>query len=346
MALGSDFDFYGGFGLGGGFGSPGLYQPWQSASQSPYVGFSGFAPDPTQYLPSTLSGYASQFMPELGGISGLGRRLGGDLAQAYQTFRGSDAARAPGGAGGFTEQLLADPNVQRLLEQQEFAQEGAFIEDGLEGVRSLTDIVQEQFGTEGSRLSNIYGQAGIGAEEAEADLRRFLGGDTSAVGDVTSFEMFGGRGKHTRGSREAILAQLLGDELVDVGGGRVFNPFSEEVFGDMYRTTTGTDQLQGTELLRLTGGLLSTQNLDITQGIQQAFGTALDTGADLAFGGKRGYRLTQAIAGQGAPQLGEGQSIAQDQRLQNAIDTWFAGGAGRGFGRGLPSFLQSRVQNA
>jgi hypothetical protein len=140
--------------------------------------------------------------------------------------------------------------------------------------------------------------------------------------------------------RQAVLAQLFGNQLVGVGGGRTFNPFSYENLTDQYKFGAGmSGDLQGGDILRTLGGAMGEQNLGITRDIAGAFQRGLSTGGQ-GFGGERGYRMTQGIAGL-SDILQEGQTLSQNATpwLAQHIDTWRSGGYGGGAGRGLPEQL-------
>ena len=134
--------------------------------------------------------------------------------------------------------------------------------------------------------------------------------------------------------------QLLGDTggLVDVGGGRSFNPYSMDVLSDAYRLDAGGG-LSGHNILNLGGGILSTQDAGITRGVAEALSRAEGGG----FGGHRGYRLQSALGGL-AGVLGEGETFQQaDPNMRGAIDQWYQGLAGGGWGHDMGQWFMGEA---
>lgn len=340
MALGTDYDFYGGFGSGGSYGSPGLYQSWQTSGLGSYLGYSSYQPQ-TSALPATAAGFLQSQIPELSGIQGLGTRLSAGLQEQYANWRGSSAALEAGGGAAFANQLLGNEEIQKLIQEQELAGAGTILGGDVTGAVGLSQFIESQLADESSVIQNIYGGTGAGAGAIERDIRALMEGRESSIGNLTSEQLFGSRGQHTQGSREAVLSRLLGRNLVNFGD-QTFNPFSAEaqLLGQEYRVGLGGSDVQGQDLLRTAAGLLATQDLDITQGLAGAIQRGVQTGAaEQAFGGSRSYRGTQAISGL-ADILGEGAAVQQDDLLRSHIDAWYQGVAGGGFGRGLVDYAR------
>jgi hypothetical protein len=352
MAIGSDVDFFG-FGAGGGYGGgylPSLLQPWQRAGQgqgqSPYVGYSSFVPQ-TSVLPATARGFLEQYIPELGGIENLGGQISGEVQDLFKEFRFGGSARDPGAAQGFVDTLLQREDIQGLLRQTELQEEGAFLRgQNVQGARSLSDIVAAGLADPESQLENLYGTTGFKQEQITEDLRRFAAGEDSGIGNLSSKNLFGSRGQHTEASRMAVLAQLVGGQgPVDIGGGQVFNPYSYDILSDEYRYGTGVGgDIEGHDVLTLGGGILSLQDADISGDVAQKLAAAQLQGGSQAhaFGGKRGYRLAQALENARFG-LQEGQAFGQGGALSSVIDQWYRGHAGSSFGRGLPVALSQAV---
>lgn len=342
MALGSDYGFYGGGGLSD------LLWGGTSSFSSPYSysGYSAYTPSFGSGMPSTIGGFLqSGYIPELAGNRNAAFQLGGDLQSLYSQFLSEGAADPSGFAQGLTQR----EDVQALLRQQEFKGAEAFI-DSDQG-RGLSEIVAELMGDEGSLLSNLYGTAGVGADVASSDIQRLLTGGDSAIGDLAGYEFFGNAGQLTTAGREAVAAQLLGGGggLVSLGGGQAFNPFSGDLLTDEYDFRSGVaGDISGTELLRLSGGLLSKHNLDVTKDIAGAFQTATETGADMGFGGPQGYRLTQNLANYartGAFDPTQGEAYISGQGgFGSLIDQWYGGQTNADWGRGLGWSLGGMIQ--
>lgn len=344
MAIGSDVDFFG-FGAGGGYGGgylPSLLQPWQRAGQgqSPYVGYSSFVPQ-TSMLPATAKGFLEQYIPELGYVENLGGQLSGEVRDLFKEFRFGGGAREPGAAQGFVDTLLQREDIQGLIRQTELQEEGAFLRgQNVQGSRSLSDVVAAGLADPESQLQNLYGATGFKQQQIVEDLRRFAAGEESGIGNVSSEELFGKRFRHTDASRQAVLAQLLGGGgPVDIGGGQTFNPYSLDILSDEYRFGLGrSGDIMGRDVLMLGGGILSLQDADITSDVAQSLSQAQLGGyGGRSFGGERGARLAtglQNISGF----LGE-QDFALQQAggVRSAIDQWYRGQAGSGFGQGLPA---------
>lgn len=345
----TDLNFYGG--LGGFGGNPGVFQPWQmgGGQQSPYLGFSSFAPQQGA-VPATLSGFLQQNIPELSDVRGLSGLLGQDLRQSFSEFRGSERALQQGGSAQFTQELLGREDVQGLLRRSELGGEGAFVQAG-EGAQGLSQLVSGQLGTEGSALRNIYG-GGIGAEAITEDLRRLLTGGQSAIGAESSTLEFGGRGQHTDASRQALAAQLLGGGggggPIDIGGGQAFNPFSQDILSDVYNFDLGQQEASATSRLRLAGGILSTQNRDITSGMAQTIQQAAQGGADLGFGGSYGYQMTSALGNLADPLSRTGGVVRQAGGaggLGSLIDEWYNAAGQGGYRQGLAQNVMGSIVN-
>lgn len=325
----SDYNFYGGNPYSQGYGSYG-YNPYQGGMTDQVPASQPAMASLQQYgvqMPITARGFFDTYLPEVGGAN-----LTKGLRQGYTDFLSSSSAGTLEGVQSYINSLRGNADVQQLARQQDLGYEAAV------GARSdeamdLGDWVTGQLGTKGSQLANLYGGSGFGAEAVTQDLTRFFGGEMSGIGDVADMSMFGKRGLSTDTSRQAVLAQLFGDQQVNIGD-QSFNPFSMDIAKDEYKFGAGKSALQGTDLLRLTGGILSTQNQDITGGVAGAFKRALETGADLGFGGAGGVRMTEAI-GQ-LTGLKENESIQQKGQLGNWIDSWFNQKVG---GKGYFSFL-------
>lgn len=350
MALGSDASFYGSFGLGGGYG--GLFQPWQVGGG----GYSSYQPAVTDLLPSTIGGFARQYVPELAGVGGLTGRFGADLQEQFKNFRfGGDITQQ--GITDFQNQLLQDPRTQQLIQEQELGGQGAFLRDQ-EGARSLSDVITELLGQEGSQLSNIYGGSGFGQEQVLADVQRFIGGEGSALGQLAAHSISGDRttaeaGFHTAGTRQSVLSSLFrGQGLVGLGDGRAFNPFSQDI-PDYGFQAGASGALQGQDLLTVSGGLLSLTDANITGDIASAFRRAQETGASFGVGGGGGGYLWQAIGGLDlAPgeEIGQfattqaGHQAARDtgyRQLGQWIDRWYGGQAGSDFQRSFQGLFDA-----
>lgn len=333
MALGSDYGFYGG-GMGDMlWGGASGFSPFQS-----YAGYSAYTPTLGTGLPTTAAGFLGSYVPELMGLRNLGFQLGGDIQDVYSDWRA-------GGAGdptAFAEELTQREDVQGLLQRQQMAEGTPFIrtEEG----RGLADIVTELMEREGSLLSNVYGAAGVGADVAAEDIRRLLGGGASSIADLAAQEFYGGQGDLTQAGREAVAAQLLGGagSLVGLGGGRAFNPLSGDLLTDEYALSTGAGgALVGDELMRMAGGLMSTQDLDLTGGLLGALGRAKETGSALTFGGSHGYRLPQSLLNYAQAGLLDTSDPTQslisgaNPEFQKYVDQWYSGNTWGGWGRGV-----------
>jgi len=353
MPLGSDAGFYGSFGLGGGYG--GQFQPWQIGQGA--IGNSAYSPQASDFLPSTLGGFAQQYIPELSGMQGLTGRFGGDTQQQFQDFRfGGNVTQK--GIYSFRDQLLQNERTQGLLREQELSGQDAFLRNQ-EGARGLSDVVGELLGQEGSQLGNIYGGSGFGQEAVVGDIERFIGGQGSALGTLSAHSISGdettGEGFHTQGSRSNVLSSLFRDQgLVGLGGGRAFNPFSSDI-PDYGFQAGASGAIQGNDLLTVSGGLLSLTDANITGDIAGAFKRAQETGADFGFGGGGAGHLTQAIGGL---QLGEGEEISQYatneaghqaardtgyRHLGQWVDRWYGGRAGSDFQRSFQGLFNANL---
>jgi hypothetical protein len=333
--------FGGQVGLGGGAGS------------SPYLGASAFVPQSGSLLPASAGAFAQQFVPELAGNFNLPFQLGAGAQEAFTEFRRSPEARDPGAVQTFTEEFRDLPDVQGLIQRQQLEQADPFITGAQTGGRDLAQVVQELFETEGSQLANVFRPTGAGVGAVTEDIRRALTGGDSSLADLAGFSALGNAGQLTGLGNQATVAQLLqgaGPGLIGLGGGQAFNPFSGGLLTDVNPFELGLGgEIQGTELLRLTGGLLSKQDIDITQGVADAFQRSVSTGADLGFGGGQGRRLTQTLANLAPAFTSEGGeaafiSQAQSPTVRNLIDTWYGGGAGGGFGRGIHHDLGRAIQ--
>jgi hypothetical protein len=340
MALGSDAGFYGNFGLGGGYG--GQFQPWQIGQGQ--IGTSAYAPQVSDFLPSTLGGFAQQYIPELAGAKGLSQRFGADLSQQFRDFRfGGDVTQQ--GITQFANQLGQSEIGQRLVQEQEFAQDDPFLR-GQQGARGLSEVVQELLGTEGSQLANIYGGSGFEADAVTRDIRNFIGGQESGLSHLSAHSMSGsittsGSDFHTGGTRQSVLGSLFeGQGLIGLGGGRSFNPYSQDIPGYDFQAGLG-GAIQGNDLLTLSGGVLASQNANITQGVSDAFSRARATGAEFDFGGEGGHRVIGGIADLG---LGEGQYVQQGGDIMNTINRWFGGRFNTHQGRSFGTQLGMNIQ--
>lgn len=347
MAIGSDVDFFG-FGGGGGYGGgylPSLLQPWMNqgqGGQSPYVGYSSFIPQ-TSVIPATAQGFVEQYIPELGYLENLGGQLGSEVKDLFKEFRFGGNASAPGAAQSFADTLLQREDIQGLLERTQLQEEGAFLRSqNVQDATSLADVVTAGLEDPESQLQNLYGTTGFKQEQITEDIRRFASGESSGLGNLSSESMFGARGKHTDASRQAILAQLLGGQggagLVDIGGGQAFNPYSYDILSEEYRFGGGlSGDISGHNVLTLGGGVLATQDADITADVAGALSGA-QLGGDAnarGFGGYRGYRLAQGLQNiQGL--LGEEDFAIQQGGLAGSIDQWYQGLVGKSDFRGLP----------
>jgi hypothetical protein len=334
----TDWSFYGNFGGSSGLLS-GLFQPWQtsSAGLGQYLGNSTFLP--TSQLPLTASGFLRQYVPELGAAQGLGGRLSQEVSDLYGTFRSGAGANDPAQLQQFLNQLTARPDVQGLVQQEELAGESGWLTGQVAGSVGLGDFITGALQNESSQLQNIYGGLGLNPEQIAADISSFAGGGRGGLGALAK-QSLGLSGDLSNYQRQAVLAQLFGNQLVDVGGGRTFNPFSYENLTDQYQLGAGlSGDIGGTDILRVLGNVLGEQDLGINRGIAQAFQRSL-AGGGAAYGGERGYRLTQGVAGL-ADILQEGQVLSQSATpwLGSHIDTWRSGGYGGGAGRGLPEQL-------
>jgi len=322
----TDYDFYGGQagGLGAAlFGGLGF----GPAGYSQYLGTSAYAPNASSLYPLSARNFLSQYLPELGGYVPQG------FSSAYSQFR-----QNPGDVGAFLSPYTQQADVQQAVQREELRGLGQMVQGG-EGTVSLQDYVGQQFGQEGSLIQQLY--APFGQQAASQDILNLLQGGTSALGNLVSKRFFDNR-EVTQAQRYALGAQLLGGAggLVDVGGGQGFNPFSYLNLTDEYQI--GSPSVTGTERLEFGGGLLSTQDLDITQQIGQYFQGALQQGADLNFGGRGGYILTSGLADRA--DLGAGQAVSQSASpLGRWIDQWYSGLAGSGFAPGLANILQPQV---
>ena len=337
MALGSDLDFYGtSYNTGTSGYLSGLLQPWQQSTGS-YLGASSYIPS-AGMLPATPGGFLESYIPELAGLSGLSQAISPEVKQMFSDWRFSADAYSAGSAQNFANTLLQREDVQGLLERARLQSQSAYVRDG--GGQALSGLVSQQFGTEGSLLQRLYSTTGFGEEQVLTDIQRFIAGQESGLGNVSSDIMFGRRGQHTEGSRAALLAQLFGNDtgLIDVGGGRSFNPYSLDILADEYQFNP--QQLSGHNVLTLGGGILSTQDAGITQQVAQALSQAEGAG----FGGKRGYRL-QSSLGRLTGLLGEGEVMQQlDPNMRAVIDQWYQGQAGSGWGRGMGDWFRQEAR--
>jgi len=348
MAIGSDYGFY-----GGGSGLSSLLWGGGGGGLGSYLGYSSYLPSMGTGLPSTVGGFlGAGYIPELAGARNLQFQTGDELQDLYSRFR-SEGGADP---SAFANELLGREDVQGLLERQQYAEGTPYIRT--EQGQGLEDVVSQLLGEEGSLLSNLYGAAGVGAGAATEDIRRLMAGEQSSIGDLAGYNFFGNAGELTGAGREAVAAQLLqgAGGLVNLGGSRAFNPLSGDLLTDEYNFTLGQGgQLGGTELLRLTSGLASMQDLDITSGIAGAFRRAVDTGADLGFGGGGAFNLTQALANLN---LGEGQAVTQYATTQAGhkaaqqtgyrhlgqwIDRLYGGQAGSDFGQDFSRLFQANL---
>lgn len=334
MAYGSDIDFYGNYSSTGGISGylSNLLQPWQQSSG--YLGTSSYVPSAST-LPATATGFLQSYIPELSGLQGLNQQISPEVQDLFKEFRFGGQAFAPGAAQEFANTLLQREDVQELLQRSQYQGEAAYLTGG--GGTSLQQIISQQFDTEGSMLQKLYGSTGFGKGQILTDVQRFIAGQESGLGNVSSDIMFGARGQHTEGSRTAVLAQLFGSDsgLINLGGGRSFNPYSMDVMSDIYRLDV-SGGLTGHNVLNLGGGILSTQDAGITKAVAEALSQAEGAG----FGGRRGYRFQSAL-GELAGVLDEGEEFQQlDPNMRSVIDQWYQGLAGSGWGRGLnPWFM-------
>jgi hypothetical protein len=345
----TDLSFYGNY-LSG-LASPGLYQSWQTVSPTTsYLGASAYQPDLLSLLPATASGFLKSYVPELASAQGLAGSIPQALQEQYQSFLTGGSAYESGAAQNLALQFVQDPVIQKLIQQQELRGESALMSGTEMGnVLSLTEAIQQQMGTSGSRLANIYGGLGLETGQIETDIRNMLSGQWSGLGDVFERLTLGGRGMASTGSRQSLLAQLFGNQMLQLGEGQVFNPFSVEIEPNLYQTQLGRQALQGEELLGLTSGLLSTQNLDITAPLATALQRATQTGAPVSqFGGPAGYRVTSGIADIADLLQQSGGRISQTGgvgALGDLIDLWFKAGLGKSQGRGLYEELQAAARS-
>lgn len=337
----TDYSLYGDLGSNLGLSSFGTYG-LGGGSYLGQLGYSSYVPSFGASAPAGLKGFLETAFPELDLSGRTSGSFSQELRDLYSQFR-----QDPSDYAGFTSGLVNREEIQKLLARSELQGAETFLDAG-EGAMDLQSAVATLLGQEGSQLANLYGGTGVGAEQVAEDIRRLLGGQQSAIGGLLGTEFFGQQGKTTEQSRLAVAAQLLGGAggPISLGSGQAFNPFSDYLLTDEYQLGAGrAGALQGQGLLALTGGLLSTQDLDITQAIQSGLRTAVDTGAARTYGGSRGYRLHEALAGMhGVGALGEGQVIAQnDANFRQWIDQWYAGQAGGGWGRNLPSWISGHI---
>jgi len=333
--LNTDIGFYGGAYQG--------YNPYNYGGMNPYSYLPGMAGlgGTSQLgqaginLPLSPTSFFQSFLPEVGSLTP-------GLRQSYRDFLGSEQAGTFAGVQDFIRSMQQHPDVQRAAYQSELAGLGTRLSpDELyqpEDAIGFDDWIKQELASKTSRLSNIYGSTGVGADVIAKDLRSFLAGNTSAVGSVFDFNIFGRQGATTPEAREAAFAQLVGDKMVRLDDG-VFNPFSLDLMTDEYQWGAGkSGALQGTDLFRMTSGLLSTQNLDITGALANAMRQARETGADLGYKGKG---MGNALADIAGGLTSRDWTIQQDPTLAAKIDQMFAGTPYKGSG-GLYDFFVRR----
>lgn len=324
MAL-SDYNFYGGNPYSSFyqsmFGSNSLSGLGVDLSGSSYLSSFGYQ------LPTSLGGFLGAYLPD---VAGTGFRPSTALRQQYSEFLGSDEASTTSGIQAFVKQLQQNPEIQGAAKQSEYSGYGTYLSGTEEGASSLSDIVTQLMGDKTSTLSKVYGTLGVGSDVALKDIEAMMSGGTSAIGKAA--------GATTDAAREAIFAQLVGNNLVSMGD-QTFNPFSSEILKDMYGLNAGTKGLSGQSLASLAGGLLSTQDLGITGQLAGAFTRARETGADLGYGGKG---LGNALADIAGGLTTRGQTVGQGGDLARLIDQMFGGTAAiRGSG-GLYDYLTKK----
>ncbi|MFA4972375.1 MAG: hypothetical protein WC683_07160 [bacterium] len=321
----SDYSFYGGNPYSSFYqsmfsGGAGGYNGLSVGGSSNYLSSFGFQ------LPTSLGGFIGAYLPD---VASQGFRPSSAMRQGYSDFLGSDAAGTTEGIQAYLKQLQTSPEIQDMGKRSEFSGYGTYLEGDEEGALSLSDFVAKAMGESGSAMAKAYGSLGVGADVATTDLEALLSGGTSAIGKAA--------GATTDAAREAIFAQLVGNNLIDLGD-QTFNPFSSDILSDMYSLDLGNKGLSGQALASLAGGLLSTQNLDITGQLAGAFGRARETGADLGYKGKG---LGNALADIAGGLTSRGQTVGQGGDLAMLIDQMFGGAKIKGSG-GLYSYLTKK----
>jgi len=324
-------------GLGGG----GLLPFLGGGGSTPYgAAFAGLGA-PSQGLPLTAAGFLRQSFPEFAGVGGLSAMLPSALSQRYAQFAAGPVTTE--GLQQFRSSLAGDEAVQAILRRSELSGGGSILR-GVEQARDLSEIVSEQLGTEGSALANIF--AGVDPTVATQDIRNLLLGQESALGNLAALSEFGTRGGGlTPFESQAFGAQLLGgSDLIGLGQGMAFNPFSYAVDAGAFTSDIGQQALGGTNLLDLNLGLLSLYDTNITGGVASNLSRAFQTGADVGYGGTGGYGTTTRLANL-APWLQQaGGQITQGGDIAGFIDATYRGLAGRGYGGTLPGLFQQYYQ--